>query len=147
MLCMCACLCLCVTYLHLDLHTAVREPLDHAVNPYERLHLSHRERERTSSEGRARSWTASPRHTSPERHGGKDRDRDCVCTREAITLGIARGCAQQPHSRILKVIRQHEHVRMSGRMLTEPLFVSKHISRHGNWALTFIYSHIVYFLR
>lgn len=142
MLCMCACLCLCVTYLHLDLHTAVREPLDHAVNPYERLHLSHRERERTSSEGRARSWTASPRHTSPERHGGKDRERDCVCTREAITLEIARSCS---HTRVS--LRSLNSTSMSGRMLTEPLFMSKHISRHGNWALTFIYSHIVYFLR
>lgn len=46
--CMCVrvCLCLRVTrhYLHLDLHTAVRELLDHALNPYERLHLSESER-------------------------------------------------------------------------------------------------------
>lgn len=37
--------CLCVTYhyLHLDLHAAVRELLNHTLDPYERLHLSDRE--------------------------------------------------------------------------------------------------------
>lgn len=39
-------------YLHLDLHAAVRELLNHALDPYERLHLSEREREKNSGQGR-----------------------------------------------------------------------------------------------
>lgn len=63
--------CLFVTYLHLDLHAAVGELLNHAVNPDERLHLSHRGRERTGSEGRAQSWTASQSPTSAGRRSGE----------------------------------------------------------------------------
>lgn len=45
------CVRVCITYLHLDLHTTMRELLNHAFNPYERLHLSVEESERTRSEG------------------------------------------------------------------------------------------------
>lgn len=65
----------CVTYLHLDLHTTVRELLNHAFNPYERLHLSVEESERTRSEGWAQSWTAPWWHTSPEWHSDKGTER------------------------------------------------------------------------
>lgn len=123
-LCMCVCFRLCVPYLHLDLHTAVRELLNHALNPYERLHLSDREREWTRSGGRALSWTASQRHTSPEWHGGKDRERLCLYKGDD-------NCSQftQTHT-------------CAGRRLTELLFMLKR-----NWVLTCIHSLIVYFLR
>lgn len=79
------CLCVAHHYLHLDLHTAVRKLLNHALDPYERLHLSDRAREWTRSEGRALSWTASLRQhiTGVTQWKGQ---RDCVCTRETITV-------------------------------------------------------------
>lgn len=45
-MCVCVCVCLDHHYLHLDLHTAVGELLNHALDPYERLYLSEGEIER-----------------------------------------------------------------------------------------------------
>lgn len=49
----CVCVCDCESYLHLDLHTTVRELLNHTFNPDERLHLSVEDSEETRSETRS----------------------------------------------------------------------------------------------
>lgn len=82
---MCVCLCLRLTYLHLDLHAAVRELLNHAVNPYERLHLSDGERQWTRSEGG--EHRAGLLHCNTHQPSGTPArtERDGVCPRDSIT--------------------------------------------------------------
>lgn len=63
-------------YLHLDLHAAVRELLNHALDPYERLHLSGGERERErESVSKVKTASASLTHITTGTEWMRERER------------------------------------------------------------------------
>lgn len=66
----CAFIYLCVIhrYLNLDLHAAVRELLNHTLNPYERLHLSEIQRSARDSESGHKVRNAPSAQSSASLH-------------------------------------------------------------------------------
>lgn len=89
------------------------------------------------------SWTASQRHTSPEWHGGKDRERLCLykgddnCSQFTQTSGTAValkylwGCWTE----CMEACQDECWWKIS--------WTAIHVRCHHNWVLTSIYSHTV----
>lgn len=124
-------------YLHLDLHAAVRELLNHALDPYERLHLSERERERETvdkvEEASWKSWSEHEDGTHQRWHGGREGRRERLCWYKGddpCSAGWITHCrfqTEEPGSSTFWSIEQR--VRMIGNMRlsgpTEPRLIWK----------------------